>query len=618
MKSVIDAASGREINPYSSFNMPSQGISAARSTVKENINNDLGGGFLGWVGSLGYDVAMSVGDSMVNSTLFGGVGQGAGSTAANVLSKTSIRPEMIATLSGMVASFTTSSFMGASAAGDTIMSAKMNGANNTEAFLLGGVSYLAETVSETIELESVDAMVHLGKEREFRSAVSKLLYGMLNESIGEGTSEFVESVADRIVLDTRSDWQATVDEYREQGYTEDTAKALAWRNVVANSLTASLSGALSSGVHAGIGYAKGVLQSDQQYQQSMDEIEAIRSRAFQDAQAEIEQQQAQETPVQQTETPESEQVAMQTAQETAQGEQEQAQELETDAGQTTEQAEEKTAQTQNKAKEKQSDSVTRQVMVLNEALGADDASKTASIAAVLLGDGTSVEDTGVASAAAQYMSQQLGSEDAVRVVRDMILTDADMQGTSIALKTAALNEGGSSSQILKNMAANGVTAEQIAQMKQAALVELSAPDTVRQMQQKVFDNQVAMRTAQLISEGALNAVQPYEEAVDQAKSDLSKQKKRQKALGENLRSLQAEMNNGEYSPQKMDLFRQTVKDLEGQNKVVKEYEQRKANAEEALSKANNKLDAVRDETLGTVRQQALTEVQEAYASIQEQ
>lgn len=611
IQTAADTIMGREINPYSAGYMPSQGISAARSTIAENISEDLGGGFVGWLGSLGYNVVMSTADSMTNSMLFGGIGQSVGENAGKLLSKASIRPEMIETLSGMVASFTTSSFMGASAAGDVTMSAKLKGANDSEALLLGGIAYLSETLSETIELESVDALVHLGAEREFRSALTKGLYGMLNEGVGEAASELAESIADRVILDTRSDWQSTVDEYRTQGYTEDKAKELAWRNIVANSLEAALSGALSSGLHGAVGYVQGALNANEQ--QSTEQIMEQVISAMQTTN-----EQTQDT-VQETTPAQSEQ------QETAQDAPQQAQEPETANGQATEQASGETVQTQNKAKEQQSDSVTRQVTVLSEALGSDDASRTASIAAVLLGEETGVMNTDTASAAAQYMSDQLGSENAVRVVRDTLLTDADTQGASIALKTAALNEGGVSSQILQNMATNGVTAEQIEQMKQAAAVELNAPDTVRQMQQKIFDNQVAMRTAQLVGDGALNAVQPYEEAVDQAKSalkqansDLSKQKKRQKALGENLRAIQAEINNSEYSAQQMDLFRQTIKDLDGQNKVVKEYEQRKANAEEALTSAQNKLDQIRDTALGKVRQQALSEVQEAYTAMQEQ
>ena len=136
-----------------------------------------------------------------------------------------------------------------------------------------------------------------------------------------------------------------------------------------------------------------------------------------------------------------------------------------------------------------------------------------------------------------------------------------------------------------------------------------------QMQQTVQENQVALRTAQLIGDGALKAVQPYETAVAQAKSvlrqaqgELRRQVKRREGLGQNLLSLQEQINSGTATPQLLDTFRSTVKDIEGQIKVVNEYTQRVANAEQSLHDAQNQLDTVRDDTLRQVRQQAQQDV----------
>lgn len=189
-----------------------------------------------------------------------------------------------------------------------------------------------------------------------------------------------------------------------------------------------------------------------------------------------------------------------------------------------------------------------------------------------------------------------------------------------ALTVAALDKGGNASQVAQRMAQEGVTAEGIQELKAAADLDVQDANVTAQMQQTVQENQVALRTAQLIGDGALKAVQPYETAVAQAKSvlrqaqgELRRQVKRREGLGQNLLSLQEQINSGTATPQLLDTFRSTVKDIEGQIKVVNEYTQRVTNAEQSLHDAQNQLDTVRDETLRQVRQQAQQDVADMQA-----
>ena len=57
------------------------------------------------------------------------------------------------------------------------------------------------------------------------------------------------------------------------------------------------------------------------------------------------------------------------------------------------------------------------------------------------------------------------------------------------------------------MAQEGVTAEGIQELKTAADMDVQDANVTAQMQQTVQENQVALRTAQLIGDGALKAVQ---------------------------------------------------------------------------------------------------------------
>ena len=193
-------------------------------------------------------------------------------------------------------------------------------------------------------------------------------------------------------------------------------------------------------------------------------------------------------------------------------------------------------------------------------------------------------------------------------------------GVRAALTVAALNKGGNASQVAQRMAQGGVTAEGIQELKAAADMDVQDANVTAQMQQTVQENQVALRTAQLIGDGALKAVQPYETAVAQAKSvlrqaqgELRRQVKRREGLGQNLLSLQEQINSGTATPQLLDTFRSTVKDIEGQIKVVNEYTQRVTNAEQSMHDAQNQLDTVRDETLRQVRQQAQQDVADMQA-----
>ena len=356
--------------------------------------------------------------------------------------------------------------------------------------------------------------------------------------------------------------------------------------------------------------AQETVQDVQQEQTTQDAVRPT------DETVQQEQQAAQET-VQQTAQEQTQQEAPTIAQETQNAE------VENVAPETAE-----AAQTPNTKEETQpfdtgerltqyevNEKTVRQVTALTASLEADEASQTATIGAALLGENATPQETAFASAAAQHMTDTLGSDAAVRFTRDVLLLDSDSNGVRAALTVAALNKGGNASQVAQRMAQEGVTAEGIQELKAAADLDVQDANVTAQMQQTVQENQVALRTAQLIGDGALKAVQPYETAVAQAKSvlrqaqgELRRQVKRREGLGQNLLSLQEQINSGTATPQLLDTFRSTVKDIEGQMKVVNEYNQRVANAEQSLHDAQNQLDTVRDDTLRQVRQQAQQDV----------
>lgn len=601
---------GKEINPYAPGFAPGSMNSAMRGTVEENLVESVGGGFLGWtVGAL-YNAGMSIADSVYNSLFMGGIGLSAGSAVASGLAKAGITNNLSTILPKVVQSAVTASGQGLQAVSNAVMDAKLRGATDAEAMAIGGVTFVAETLTEAIEVDTIDSAIHHGAEREFKNFISKTLFSMLNEGAGEGASEIIESVADTIIMGAKSNYDASVQQHMAEGMTKEQAEKAAIREIAYSALEATAVGAISGGLGTAYGYVRGDVYGD------VDRIQQPAQTA-----AENVQQTAQET-VQQTAQEQTQQEATTIAQETQNAE------VENVASETAE-----AAQTPNTKEETQpfdtgerltqyevNEKTVRQVTALTASLEADEASQTATIGAALLGDNATPQETAFASAAAQHLTDTLGSDAAVRFTRDVLLLDSDTNGVRAALTVAALNKGGNASQVAQRMAQEGVTAEGIQELKAAADLDVQDANVTAQMQQTVQENQVALRTAQLIGDGALKAVQPYETAVAQAKSvlrqaqgELRRQVKRREGLGQNLLSLQEQINSGTATPQLLDTFRSTVKDIEGQIKVVNEYTQRVTNAEQSMHDAQNQLDTVRDETLRQVRQQAQQDVADMQA-----
>ena len=616
VESIKADVRGQELNPYARGFVYGNMSGTARATVKENISQSVGGGAGGWLLGALYDALMSYGDSVVSSYFMGDLGAAAGTGAGNLLAKTGLTENYVNLASKVVSSFVTASGQGMQAVGNTVMDAKLRGATATERRVLGLVTFLAETATEAIEVETIDSAIHGGAEREFKDTFKKLLFNMFNEGAGEGVSELVEGMADKVVMDYKSNWAESVQRYIDEGMTKKQAEDAAWKEIMWNAAEAAAVGGISGGLGTGLGYVQGRIFGDgsqtqdavQPTAETVQQTQQTAQETAQDVQQEQPVQDAQEAPTiaQETQNAEVENVVPETA-EAAQtpNTKEETQPFDTGERLTQYEVNEKTV---------------RQVTALTASLEADEASQTATIGAALLGDSATPQETAFASAAAQHLTDALGSDAAVRFTRDVLLLDSDTNGVRAALTVAALNKGGNASQVAQRMAQEGVTAEGIQELKAAADLDVQDANVTAQMQQTVQENQVAKRTAQLIGDGALKAVQPYETAVAQAKSvlrqaqgELRRQVKRREGLGQNLLSLQDQINSGTATPQLLDTFRSTVKDIEGQIKVVNEYTQRVANAEQSLHDAQNQLDTVRDDTLRQVRQQAQQDVADMQA-----
>lgn len=107
-----------------------------------------------------YDAVTAAGDSLVNSYLVGGLAGIGGGEAASGLS--AISRNLLA-----------ASPMGVQAAGSAIRDAKLRGADDTQALMMGGATFLAETLSEAITVGNIRAAFKKGETAEWQRIIKK-------------------------------------------------------------------------------------------------------------------------------------------------------------------------------------------------------------------------------------------------------------------------------------------------------------------------------------------------------------------------------------------------------------------------------------------------------------
>ena len=138
--------------------------------------------------------------------------------------------------------------MGTSAAADTVLDAKERGLTDGQAILLGVLAGTAEAATEKF---SLDAM--LGKTQWSKSAIGHLLSNILAEGSEEMASEVLNTFADILVSQDKSDWQRTINNYVALGYSKKDAFSKAVADKAREVGLAGLGGAISGGAIGSVG-----------------------------------------------------------------------------------------------------------------------------------------------------------------------------------------------------------------------------------------------------------------------------------------------------------------------------------------------------------------------------
>lgn len=521
--------SGQEINPYSRFFNTTWATKTLDQNAKEKILEPLEeGSFVKKIAGIGYDAATSGAKSLLNSAL---TAPFAGGSA-----------------------FLSAVPMGIQAAGSAAQEAKLQGGSDTQAALMAGVTFAAETLSETITTQNIAQAIDSGA-KGVKGAMKKVLSNDLAEEFfGESANQFVESIADTAIMDELSQREQKIKEY-EQTMNHEEAVKQADKDFWTDVLAAGVTGALSAAGTSGISYAAGRLNAAPNTTQPSIEGQ-VRANAL-----------ANGLPLDRT--------------------------------------------TQ--------DMTNRTLTLLTSSLNAGKGSQVQALSAALFPVTGDAQGQRAAVSAGLHLANQMGTEQAVAVAQDVIMAaeneGADQQAVKDALRIAALGQGEASA-VLNRISQNGVEFGDVQALIDAANRDAEKPAIADRMQAIIHNDRVASRARDLIGEGALNSVKPYEQAYSQAKAQeaqsqqaLETEQERAQTMGENLKTVQGQHAADPANQALAGAMKQATKDMVGQVKVVGEYQQGLETQQQKTRDAEKDLNRVREEAMTKVREQALADVQ---------
>jgi len=213
---LADIAADGEIDQNAGYNKFSYIPSTIRQEVSGNIAEN---GKWGKVGSFGYDIGMSMADFLFATAIAGGFSGG-----------------------GAVSSGMTMTILGSGAAADTVIQAKDRGLDDGQAFALGTIAGIAEAAMEKISLDT------LLKGKWEKNAIQYILKNAVAEGGEEVGTEVINTMADILIAQDQSLWQAAIEQYMADGYSESEAFGMALADKAKEIGLAGLGGFLSGGV----------------------------------------------------------------------------------------------------------------------------------------------------------------------------------------------------------------------------------------------------------------------------------------------------------------------------------------------------------------------------------
>ena len=248
---VSQKLQGKEINQNSAAFGVDIFTGAVRSDFKNQITNTFGEGSYGdFLGNLGFDVLTSAGDSMMNSLVFGGLGEG---LAGKAKAAKEVGNKLAAFGFKAASSLVSSTGMGLGAAGSAIRDAKLRGATDDQALAMGGLTFICETITEAFTIDNMVESYGFGQAKDakaFKKFMAHVGSKYLDEPLAEAINEILEDYGERAILEGLSSYNQRVSELTDSGMTTKDAEQMAqhefWLDVGYAAATGELSGLVTS------------------------------------------------------------------------------------------------------------------------------------------------------------------------------------------------------------------------------------------------------------------------------------------------------------------------------------------------------------------------------------
>ena len=121
------------------------------------------------------------------------------------------------------------------------------GATAGQALLYGSIVGAAEGVTEMI---NADNLLKIGSSSTLKNYLLKALNQGIGESVEEGASSIIGNIADAIIMQDKSNFNATVNKYMESGLSEEEATKKAWIDMVGDVAFDALGGFVTGSTNA--------------------------------------------------------------------------------------------------------------------------------------------------------------------------------------------------------------------------------------------------------------------------------------------------------------------------------------------------------------------------------
>ncbi len=270
LASIVKMATGNKIYAKDPVFALNNVIGEMRQETKEGIqslvSNPLGKDTLGFL----YDALMGANDSLYSGALAGSIGLSS-IVPANAFSESS--NAVLRWLPKGINSFSAASLQSFSTIADTAQDLAERGIDDNTSFMLAcGINFLADTVSEAVEVSDILGIDDAASFKSLWGDGSKFLaickLCQIDDALGESASEFISGMSDYLITQKASKYDLSTDAGRIQFF----------KDIVYAGFNGAVSAGMSTGVsgilrrHNAKNAEKKLKRAEQQTQQRIDDM----------------------------------------------------------------------------------------------------------------------------------------------------------------------------------------------------------------------------------------------------------------------------------------------------------------------------------------------------------